>query len=167
MVQAINDFTSPVIRCGVLPEDRDAIRRIVESTGFFNPAEVGIAVELVDDWLTKRDASDYSFLVAEVGGHVVGYTCLSPIEGTQSSWDLHWIAVSPDQQGTGIGRRLIVASEDLAKSRGATRVYVDTSGRAQYEPTRKFYERCGYEVAATLPDFYAPGDAKVLYLKVL
>jgi hypothetical protein len=44
---------------------------------------------------------------------------------------------------------------------------VETSTRAQYEPTRTFYERCGYEIAAELPDFYAPGDGKAIFVRVL
>ena len=46
-------------------------------------------------------------------------------------------------------------------------MYVETAGREQYRPTRAFYEACGYEIAARLDDFYAPGDAKVIYLRVL
>jgi hypothetical protein len=52
-------------------------------------------------------------------------------------------------------------------SAGRTRVYVETSMRAQYDGTRRFYRACGYEPAAELPDFYAPGDDKATFLKVL
>jgi ribosomal protein S18 acetylase RimI-like enzyme len=44
-------------------------------------------------------------------------------------------------------------------------VVVETAGRADYAPTRGFYAARGYEVAATIPDYYAPGDALVTYLK--
>ncbi len=37
-------------RYQVTPADCDAVRLIVESTGFFNPAEVGVAVELVEKY---------------------------------------------------------------------------------------------------------------------
>jgi hypothetical protein len=50
---------------------------------------------------------------------------------------------------------------------GRTRVYLETSTRAQYEPTRAFYLRCGYQIVAELPDFYAAGDGKAIFLKVL
>ena len=50
---------------------------------------------------------------------------------------------------------------------GRLRVYVETAGRAQYAPTRAFYLGCGYRIAAEFEDFYAPGDAKVMFLKVL
>jgi ribosomal protein S18 acetylase RimI-like enzyme len=161
------DFAQVVVRGGLKTSDRAAILKILESTGFFHPPEITIAMELVDDGLAKREASDYHFLVAESGGAVVGYSCFSSISCTQSSWDLHWIAVSPEEQGSGIGRRLLAASEEASRKLGATRLYVDTSGRAQYQPTRAFYERFSYLPVATLDDFYAEGDAKVVYLKVL
>ena len=50
---------------------------------------------------------------------------------------------------------------------GGKRIYVETSGREQYVSTRKFYLACNYEEEAVLEDFYAPGDAKFLYLKVV
>ncbi|MGH7286410.1 MAG: hypothetical protein ACREI8_00100, partial [Myxococcota bacterium] len=46
-------------------------------------------------------------------------------------------------------------------------VYVETSGRRDYEPTRAFYERAGYVAEARLADFYAPGDDKIVYVKAL
>jgi hypothetical protein len=46
-------------------------------------------------------------------------------------------------------------------------VYVETSSRDQYEPTRRFYLKCGYRVDAVLEDFYAPGDGKVIFVKAL
>jgi hypothetical protein len=31
----------------------------------------------------------------------------------------------------------------------------------------RFYERCGYTLQAVIDDFYAPGDSKAIYGKVL
>jgi hypothetical protein len=44
---------------------------------------------------------------------------------------------------------------------------VETSGRADYDGTRRFYERHGYRATARIPDFYAPGDDQVVYVKPL
>jgi hypothetical protein len=44
---------------------------------------------------------------------------------------------------------------------------VETAGRADYAPTRAFYEARGYRAAARLPDFYAAGDDQVIYVKAL
>jgi len=133
----------------------------------FSAAEVEIAVELVGEYLEKGTASGYHFTVAEIEGVVVGYACFGPTPCTVSSWDLYWIAVHPAKQRGGIGGLLVKEVEGQVLKTGGNRLYVDTSGRQAYEPTRAFYERMGYARAAVLPDFYAPGDAKVIYAKSL
>jgi hypothetical protein len=52
-------------------------------------------------------------------------------------------------------------------SPGGARLYAETSSRPQYAPTRAFYRAAGFDPAAELPDFYAPGDGKVVFAKLL
>jgi ribosomal protein S18 acetylase RimI-like enzyme len=153
-------------RAALRAGDVDAIRSLVERTRVFSPAEVEIAVEVATAGLAGG-ASGYHFLVAEAAGRLAGFTAFGPIPATASSWDLYWIAVDPEGQRGGLGSRLLAASEARAAALGCRRMYVDTSGRADYAPARGFYERHGYRRAATLPDFYAPGDAKVVYCREL
>lgn len=156
-------------RSKVRASDADAVRELVGDTGFFSVEEVDVAVELVVEALEKgADVSGYEFMFAEdADGVMQGYVCYGPIPATQSSYDLYWIAVAPEQQRAGLGGRLIRKAEHEAAAKGALQMFVDTSGRAQYQPTRNFYERNGYHKAAELEDFYAPGDAKVIYVRKL
>lgn len=154
-------------RSEVLPEDRQQIREIVESTGFFHPWEVEIAVELADERLTKGAASGYEFLFADDQGRTDGYACFGEIPCTRGSYDVYWIAVRRECQGQGLGRRLMQLVEQRIQDLAGRRIYLETSGRSDYLPTRTFYERCQYQLAAELPDFYAPGDAKIIYVKCL
>ena len=147
--------------------DLPAIRTLVEETRMFSLAEIQIAAELVSEFLKEGANSGYRFTVAESQGDVVGYACFGPIPCTVSSYDLYWIAVHPSRQHSGIGRQLLEVIERRTAEDGGTHVYVDTSGRDAYVPTRAFYERMGYARAAVLPDFYAPGDAKIVYVKSL
>lgn len=151
----------------VRPEDREQIRGIVASSGFFYPGEIDVAVELLDERLSKGTASGYYFVLADLAGRAVGYTCFGPIACTQSSYDLYWIAVHRDFRGKGLGGSLIEASERAIAAQGGRRIYVETSSRPQYEPTRAFYRHLGYAEQARLADFYAPGDDKVICVKVL
>ena len=149
------------------PADMQAVVEIVSATGFFNSAEVDIAVELVEDRLAFGDASGYFFVFAEEAGRVLGYTSYGPIAGTAESFDLYWIAIQSDQQGRGLGRILMSETERMIRQAGGLRVYAETSGRPQYEPTRVFYERLGFFRETHLKDFYASGDDKVFYVKIL
>jgi GNAT superfamily N-acetyltransferase len=154
-------------RYAPVPEDCAVVRAIVASTGFFNPAEVGIAVELVEERLARGQRCGYFFVFAERGGEVPGYACYGPIDGTEGSFDLYWIAVGDGRRGHGLGRALMEETERVVRAAGGRRVYAETSGRDQYEPTRRFYERLGFVAEARLRDFYAPGDDKVFYVKAL
>jgi ribosomal protein S18 acetylase RimI-like enzyme len=154
-------------RYEVSPSDVAAVREIVGSTGFFNPVEIEIAAELVEERLELGDASGYFFVFAERAGEVLGYTSYGPIAGTAGSFDLYWIAVHHGQQGRRLGRLVMEETERRIRASDGRRVYAETSGRPQYEPTRVFYERLGFVREAHLKDFYAPGDDKVFYVKVL
>ena len=58
------------LRYEVAEADIQRVREIVDSTGFFHPPEVDVAVELVEERLRRGDASGYFF--AFVGLHVFG-----------------------------------------------------------------------------------------------
>jgi GNAT superfamily N-acetyltransferase len=156
-----------VLRETVCPSDVEMVRRLTVATGFFLPMEVEVAVELVKERLEKEAASGYHFLFWDQGGRPAAYTCFGPIPCTQSSYDLYWIAVHPDFQQKGIGQRLMQAAEAHIRRSGGTQVYVETSQRPLYESTRNFYQKCGYATAAVMPDFYGPGDGKIVLCKKL
>jgi acetoin utilization deacetylase AcuC-like enzyme/ribosomal protein S18 acetylase RimI-like enzyme len=148
-------------------DDPERIRRLVSATGFFNREEIQVAEELVLERLARGASSGYYFVLAEYQGRLAGYTCYGPIAGSANSFDLFWIAVHPEFQRRGMGRRLIQESERLIFAAGGRRVYIETSQRSDYASTRIFYENCGYRLEAALKDFYAPGDDKAIYCKVL
>jgi D-alanine-D-alanine ligase len=163
------DPKDPAIRLRreVTSTDPDRIRALTSGTGMFYPAEVDIAAELADERLSKGTASGYEFLFAEFEGRVAGYACFGPISLTVASWDLYWIAVDRAEQGRGIGAKLMAMVEHEVAASGGRQLYIETAGRPDYEPTRAFYLRLGYRITAELPDFYAPGDDKVIFFKRL
>jgi len=151
----------------VCPGDRQAVRDIVTSTGFFHEQEIAVAEELVVERLEKGLDSGYRFLFAEQGGRVVGYSCYGEIACSEGSFDLYWIAVHDDCRNQGIGGILLGKTEELIAGLKGRVIWVETSGRDKYLPTRKFYLRCGYKEEAVLKGFYAADDDKVVYVKRL
>jgi len=156
-----------VWRDEVRPGDAEIVRRLCETSGFFSAEEIDIAVELMAERIAKGAASGYHFLFAEYGETVHGYACYGPIPGTESSWDLYWIAVEEEKRGHGLGRKVQVEVERRTALFGGKRLYIWTSSRDQYHPTRRFYERMGYTPEATLRDYYKPGEHLIIYVKPL
>jgi len=147
------------------PGDPAAVREIILSTGYFHDYEVDVAVELVEERLAKGLASGYHFVLVEQAGRLVGYSCYGPIPCTRASHDLYWIAVHDTLRGQGLGRELLQRTEQAIAAQQGLRIYVETSSKAQYEPTRQFYLHCDYRIEAVLEDFYEPGDGKVILVK--
>jgi D-alanine-D-alanine ligase len=166
----MNRTASPsalTFRTAAQPRDVETIRSIAASTGFFSHEELEIARELIEDRLERGEASEYHFLFADRDDQTVAFASYGRIPCTQSSVDLYWIAVRDDHRGLGVGSALLGECERLIARMGGRRIYVETSSRAQYEPTIRFYGRCGYHIEATLHDYYAPGDGLIILLKVL
>ena len=125
-----NNFSANVVfRKSVNIEDVDKVKDIVSSTGFFSEEEVLISCELVEERLSKGEASGYYFLFLELAGRTIGYSCFGPIPATKLSYDLYWIAIHEDYQGKGFGKVLLLETEKEINNLGGKRIYVETSGK--------------------------------------
>ena len=147
------------------PEHRARVAEIVRATGMFSDDEIAVAVELFDEGTAAPDG--YRLLGVFAGAELLGYACYGPTPATDRTHDLYWIAVDPRAQGTGAGTRLLAAVERRLRDDAARLLVVETSGRAQYAPTRAFYLRRGYAEVARVRDFYAPGDDRIVFTKRL
>ena len=147
--------------------DIENVRRIVSSSSFFNIDEIEIAVELVIDNYEKKEKSDYKFIFADEGDFTSGYSCFGHIGGTESSYDLYWIAVDESLRGNGIGKKLLEETVSAVSKIGGGRIYAETSSKDQYDPTRRFYLSNGFYQEAFIENFYAPGDGKLIYTRIV
>jgi len=154
-------------RFSVKPSDIKAIKEITESTGFFYDFETDIAVELIEEAVNKGKESGYEFIICEVSDIPVAYTCYGSIACTKWSYDLYWIVTHADFRGKGIGKELLKLTENEILKKGGKNIYIETSSRELYNPTRHFYLSAGYTEIARLKDFYDDSDDKVIYFKKL
>ena len=154
-------------RTKVIEEDKNNVREILGSTGFFYDFELEVAAELVQEYLEYGVESEYYFLFAEIDGKTVGYTCFGPIACTKHSFDLYWIGVHNDKRGLGLGKILMKESGKIIKDLGGKGIYIETSSREKYIPTQKFYDSCNCELIARIKDFYDEGDDKLIYRRTV
>ena len=145
--------------------DLPVLKKILASTGFFYDSEVEMALELAqENWENGEEKSGYIFIIAEKDDMPVAFACYGKTPCTESSFDLYWIAVNQSLKGQGIGKILMkMVSDDIANL-GGKNIWIETSGRPLYEPTRQFYLKYGCKLVAQMPEFYGLNDDKVVYL---
>jgi ribosomal protein S18 acetylase RimI-like enzyme len=150
-----------------IPEKHDIerVREIIESTKFFYDHEIEIAVELVTERLNLGELTGYNFVFAEADGVTVAYSCFGPIQMSDTSFDLYWIATHNDFRGKGIGKILLDETVTKAREMGCKILIAETSGLPHYAPTRAFYDSTKFVLEARLKDFYKMGDDKLFYTK--
>ncbi|MBT9161945.1 MAG: hypothetical protein DDT27_00488 [Dehalococcoidia bacterium] len=151
----------------MLKEDKPVLVKILRNTPEFKPSEVVVAEEVIDSYLGNPLGSGYHILVAEDDSAVAGYICYGPAALTEGTWDLYWEAVAQEKRGQGIGSMLMESAErEIIRAKGRLAI-IETSSTPAYEATRRFHIGHGYEIVARIPDFYAPGDAKIILQKRL
>jgi ribosomal protein S18 acetylase RimI-like enzyme len=148
-------------------EDKPRLIEILRDTPEFKPFEVEVAEELIDSYLSDPSGSGYHILVADVNSNLAGYICYGSTPLTEGTWDIYWVAVARERQGQGIGSALMKSAEkEIVRAKGRLAI-IETSSTPAYEKTRRFHTSQGYEIVARIPDFYAPGDDKLVLQKRL
>lgn len=153
---------------GIKPEERRSIEEILRSTNFFYEFEIQTALEISDETLTKgTEKSGYHWMKITDEDGMVAFGNYGKNAFSTHSWDLYWLAVHQNSRNKKLGTILLKAIEVDVRKLGGKILWIETSGRPLYEPTEGFYKRKGYELQATLKDFYGPGDPKQIYSKTL
>jgi GNAT superfamily N-acetyltransferase len=145
--------------------DPGRIKGLVESTGVFSAEEAQTAADLADWTLSGTDF--YRFIFAEHDGELIGYTCYDRIPLSAVSYDLYWIAVASAARGSGLAHELMERTAAEVRRDGGLWIFAETSSREPYAPARAFYLSSGFEEVARFADFYALGDAKVMFRRRL
>ena len=151
----------PTIRA-IAPDDLPALKALVDANDLF-PSE------MLDDMTAaflKGEGGDDLWLAADDGEPVAVAYC-APERMTQGTWNLLLIAVRPDRQGRGVGTALTSHVERALIERGERVLLVETSGLPEFERTRAFYRKAGYEEEARIRDYYQAGEDKVVFRKAL
>jgi len=157
-----------VITKGIEPKDKMSIEKILRSTDFFYEFEIQTALEIAEETLSKgTEVSGYFWLKITDEDGLVAFANYGKNAFSTHSWDLYWIAVHKNSRNKKFGSLLLKAAEDDVRQMGGKILWIETSGRPLYAPTESFYLRNGYNLQASLKEFYGPGDPKQIYSKVL
>ncbi len=148
-------------------EDTAGIAGLAVATGMFAPEDAGFVTAMLDAYFAGADAEGHACVVDDDGEGPVGVAYSQPEAAADRVWDLTMIAVRPDLQGTGRGIALLAHVESAVREDGARLLLIETSGTAQYDDTRAFYARRGYDEEARVRDYWTDGDDLVVFRKAL
>jgi ribosomal protein S18 acetylase RimI-like enzyme len=151
----------------IVPPDTIALIGLTAGTDFFKPAELVALREVFDDYYRENRALGHQAFVWMEGERPLGFVYFAPVPMTEGTWSVYWIAVAKDQQGRGLGRQLLDFVENEVREYDGRLLLIETSSMPRYEPTREFYKKRGYSIAAHIPDYYADGDGLVVFSKRL
>jgi len=146
---------------------RDRVAEILRSTENFREEEVDVALELFDESFAGEDYEWLGGFRREPGPELLGVACYGPSMSTDRTYDLYWIAVDRDAQGSGCGSVLLAEVERRLEALHARMLVIETSSRSDYTATRGFYLKRGYVEAARVREFYAPEDDRIILTKRL
>ncbi len=147
-------------------KDRERLHSMLIRTQVFTSEEIDVAMELIDIVLKDQGQKDYTiYCMVNDQDQPVGYICYGPTPMTQRNFDLYWIAVDPDYQNHRIGSKLLVFLGETVKALKGRMILADTSSIAEYENSRIFYIKNGFQEVARIPDYYWPGNDRITYCK--
>lgn len=123
----------PGVRVRFVPHDWPRFCEAAELR--YQVLQAPFGVERNDDWNDEDPASRH--LVATADDIVVGYARLIT---SGADAQIRQVAVDPNWQGSGVGRDLVVALVEQARSEGAQCIWLNAR-----ESVIGFYERLGFE----------------------
>lgn len=120
----------------------------------------------LDAFFVGTTDGDHWLLSSPESG-VAAIAYYAPERMTESTWNLYLLAVHPQHQGQGLGAALVRQVERDLRQAGARVLLIETSGVPDFASQRAFYAGLGYHEEARIREFYAPGDDKIVYWKLL
>lgn len=151
----------------VVARDIDALGTLLAGLGMFPPEMVAGLKEMLVAHCVGQLGEGCRWITAEQEGQLVSVACYAPEQFTDGTWNLLLIAIDRRCQGQGLGSQLLQHVEQTLAAAGERLLLIETSGLESFERTRAFYRKHGYEQVGHIPDYYEPGDDKIIFCKAI
>ena len=140
------------------------------------PSDYGRVIGRINVWWGGREMApmlprlfflhfEGTSFVAEQGEDLAGFLCGFLSQTDPDEAYIHFVGVSPERRGEGIGRTLYERFFDEVQSQGRSVVRCVTS--PANGASVAFHEALGFEVDRVAEDYDGPGEDRVLLLKRL
>ena len=144
--------------------DAKAILGIAKESGQFDSDGLAHVQDTLEQHLAGN--GEGIWLTAD-DGEPVGVAYCGPEPVAAGTWNLLMLWTRSDRHGKGHGASLVKQVEHELHSRAARLLIVETSGLPAFAPARSFYAKCGFVHEASIKNFFATGDDKLVFTKSL
>lgn len=139
------------------------------------PSDYGRVIGRVNVWWSGRDMAPMlpklfflhfegtSFVAEDEDDDLVGFLCGFLSQTSDDEAYIHFVGVTPDRRGEGVGRSLYERFFDEVRAQGRTVVRCVTSPANQASVS--FHQALGFEVDRVVADYDGPGEDRVLLVK--
>lgn len=147
----------------IVKEDIKDLKEVLDTIELFPSA---MLEDMISGYFNNSDTKEIWFTALQDNKPFsIGYC--APEQLTEGTFNLYAIGVRSDCQGRGIGSQMMAYIEQELMQNGHRILIVETSGAAEFQLTRQFYEKLNYAKEAVIRDFWSEGDDKVIYWKKL
>jgi ribosomal protein S18 acetylase RimI-like enzyme len=150
--------TKPIQR-----HDLPDLKAILDSCDLFPSAYLD---DMIADYLDNPATEAHWFAVYSDDRPLsIGYC--EPMPLTNGTYNLYAIGVHSGHQRQGIGSQMLTYLEQLLLTKGGRLLIIETSTSPDQIGACAFYAQQGYDLVATIPDFWDDGEGKVIFSKRL
>ncbi|AHV98015.1 GNAT family N-acetyltransferase [Paenibacillus sabinae] len=125
-------------------DDLETITALLRGFGY--PTTLNVMKERLE---VVQNDPDCCTLVAEVDGQTAGMIELRQVisycKDQDSVAEITAIIVEESLRGTGLGRRLMAAGEEWARSKKCKQIYLCSGNRVERAPAHAFYRHLGFD----------------------
>lgn len=154
----------------VQASEKEELLDLAVRTGVFSPSDAEGLLGDVLDSLSAQELPEGHVAVAcraSTGEKILGWSYFAPDPYAEGVLNVWWIGADPLQHGCGVGSALLSHVETEARMSGIRVVVIETSDQPLLARAQAFYAKRGYTECGRIPDFYALGDAKVIFSRTL
>ncbi|QJF53041.1 GNAT family N-acetyltransferase [Roseobacter ponti] len=146
----------------VVADDIPHLKTVLDETGLFPP-------DMLEDLMAPALSGETGefWLAGCIAGVPAGLCYTKREELAEGAWNMLALGVRPGCQRDGLGLAIVKGSEAHLRTSGERLLIVETSGTEDFAAARAFYASAGYEREACIRDFWATGDDKVVFRKLL
>lgn len=150
----------------MVSQDREVLYEVLQKTGVFSVQAINLAMELVDAYLFNAGQEEYRVVVGEAEqGQAVVFACYGPVAGTEGTWRLHFLVVTPAHQHHGTGTEMLTWLEARMRGEGARLVIIEITSEAKYAAFTRFFTERAYKQAGRIRNYFRSGEDMLFYIK--